>query len=382
MRVGKKGMVRKDACSRCPMHFIKALMIAVVLAMTAASPSASAAPSASANKSTSTDWIGDRLDLPRSWVSIPTEYGWVHADPADRPVAIHLAQLAAARIPDLATELQVPVGRRIHIVLAHTQAQFEDLQPGTSPDWADGTAWPSRGWIFLRSPKIRDGTATPLPQVLDHEIVHILLGRAFYPRPVPRWLQEGMAQLLAREYTAETTRTLAAGTLGKNLLSIHEISRGFPRNAARAHLAYAQSADLVAFIQSEYGPNALPTLVREMVTGERFAPALAVATGHTMDEVDATWRGRLTDSPFALSALTDEGIWWGLGALLVPLAWFSVRRRNQKRIEGWKREEILEDALTRVIERMEAGRRDAPQEEMDTPSFFTHPIPKDPTDWH
>lgn len=370
------------------MHFIRALLFAFVLMM-AALPRTSAAlapgsapPSARASKTVATDWIGDRLDLPKDWVSIPTEYGWVHADPSDRAVAMHLAQHAAARIPDLATELHVPVGRRVHIVLAHTQDQFTDLQPGSSPDWADGTAWPSRGWIFLRSPRLRDGTATALAVVLDHEIVHILLGRAFYPRPVPRWLQEGMAQLLAREYTAETTRTLAAGTLGKNLLSIHEISRGFPRNAARAHLAYAQSADLVAFIQSEYGPEALPTLVREMVTGERFAPALAVATGHTMDEVDAIWRGRLTDSPFAFSALMDEGIWWGLGAFLVPLAWFSVRRRNKTRIDRWKREEILEDALTRVIERMEEKRVDAARQETDIQPFFTHPIPEDPNDWH
>ncbi len=325
----------------------------------------------------SSDWVDDRLVPPQDWITIPTEYGWVHADPADRAVALSLARHAAQRIPELGQTLQVPIGRKMHIVVAHTAEQFRNLQPRPSPDWADGTAWPSRGWIFLRSPRLRDGTDSPLQQVLDHEIVHVLLGRAFHPRPVPRWLQEGMAQLLAKEYTAETTQTLARGILGKNLLSIHEITRGFPRNAARAHLAYAQSADLVAFIRSEYGAEALPTLVREMAQGERFEPALAIATDHTADEVDAAWRSRLQASPLAFSPLLDEGIWWGLGALLVPLAWLVVRRRNQRRLDKWEREEVLEDALYRVLERMKSM-----EEPDESPHPFIHPIPDDHLDWH
>jgi hypothetical protein len=346
--------------------------------MAGIAPTAWGQQQATAAAPVASDWIDDRLELPADWVTIPMDYGWVHADPADRPVAVYLARHAAAAVPDLAQTLQVPVGPRIHIVLAHTQSQFRTLQPGPSPDWADGTAWSSRGWIFLRAPRLRDGTASPLSQVLDHEIVHILLGRAFHPRPVPRWLQEGMAQLLAREYTPELTRTLAKGILGRNLLSIHEISRGFPRDPARAHLAYAQSADLVAFIRNEYGPAALPTLVREMTQGERFGPALAVATGKRVDDVDAAWRARLTDSPFGLTPLLDDGLWWGLGALLVPFAWLVVRRRNRVRIDRWKREEVLEDALYRVIERMEQERLQPP----DPPIGFDHPIPDDPTEWH
>ena len=47
----------------------------------------------------------------------------------------------------------------------------------------------------------------------------------------------------------------------------------------------------------------------------------------------------------------NEGVWWAFGALLVPLAWFLVRRRNQKIVARWRREEVLEDALYRTLER-------------------------------
>ncbi len=318
-----------------------------------------------------------QLEIPQGWVAIPSPHTDVHADPSDRTTALRLARHAAEAVPRLAAELQVPVGPRMHVVLAHTEEDFRTLQPGRMPDWADGSAWPSLGWIYLKSPRIRDGTASPLETVLDHEIVHVLLGRAFYPRPVPRWLQEGMAQILAREFTPDKTKALARGVLGKNLIGLHELSRGFPKNGARAHLAYAQSADLVAYISSTYGKEALPTLVREMAKGEQFEMAIRIATSKSIDEVDLAWRSRLQDSDFSLGPLMDEGIWWGLGALLVPLAWFTVRRRNRVRMERWRREEVLEDALARVVERAwgEEPTREEP---------FDHPIPDSPDEpiWH
>jgi hypothetical protein len=45
----------------------------------------------------------------------------------------------------------------------------------------------------------------------------------------------------------------------------------------------------------------------------------------------------------------SEGIWWGLGAFLVPLAWLSVRRRNKVKVDRWKREEVIEEALYHAI---------------------------------
>ena len=317
------------------------------------------------------------LALPTGWVEVPAPHAVIHANPADRATAVRLARHAAEAVPRLAKKLEVPVGPKMHVVLAHTEEEFKNLQPGRMPDWADGSAWPSIGRIFLKSPKIRDGNASPLETVFDHEIVHVLLGRAFHPRPVPRWLQEGMAQLLAREFTPEKTEILARGTLGKNLIGLHELSRGFPRDPARAHLAYAQSADLVAYIQSAHGPDALPTLVREMAKGEHFGMAIRIATGRTIDEVDMAWRARLQDSGFSLTPLLNEGMWWGLGALLVPLAWFAVRRRNRVRLDTWRREEVLEDALARVVER--AWGESSSHEDQ-----FDHPVTEETDDplWH
>ncbi len=290
--------------------------------------------------------------VPDDWTVVPSPFADVHSTNGDKPTALRLSRHIAATLPGLARELDLAIGNRIHVVVAPTQAAFHDLQPGRAPDWADGPAWPKHGWIFLRAPRLRGQTTETLEMVLEHELVHILLGRAFGSRTVPRWLQEGLAQLMAGEYTAETTKTLAQGTLGDNLISLQELSRGFPKNPLRAHLAYAQSADLVAFIRNEYGPTALKKVIHGLAAGENFAPTIRRATGDLVEEVDHKWRSRLKASPFQLSPLMDEGVWWGLGAFLVPLAWFAARRRNRKKLDRWKREEILEDALYRTIERV------------------------------
>ena len=60
----------------------------------------------------------------------------------------------------LAKRLGVPMGRPVDVYLAPDEATFRSLQPGTIPDWADGTAWPTRGLVYLRSPRIRAGTAS------------------------------------------------------------------------------------------------------------------------------------------------------------------------------------------------------------------------------
>jgi len=290
--------------------------------------------------------------VPEDWAVVPSPFADVLSTHGDKPTALRLSRHIADALPRLAKELDIPIGNRMHVVVAPTQDLFHSLQPGNAPDWADGTAWPQRGWIFLRAPRLRGQTTESLEMVLEHELVHVLLGRAFGPRKVPRWLQEGAAQLMAGEYTAETTQTLAKGTLGDRLISLQELSRGFPKNPLRAHLAYAQSADFVAFIRNEYGPSSFKKMIKLLARGENFASAVRLSTGERVEDIDQKWRSRLQSSPFQLSPLMDEGVWWGLGAFLVPLAWFAVRRRNRKKIERWKREEILEDALYRTIERV------------------------------
>ncbi len=287
--------------------------------------------------------------LPDEFEVVEGHYARFHHDPADRALALDLARHAASSVPAFADRLGIPAGETIEIVLAHTQEQFDGLQPGAPPDWADGTAWPSRGLIFLRANRIRPGTEEPLPVVLDHEIVHILLGRAFDGRPVPRWLQEGVAQVWARQYTAATTETLAKGLLGRDLLSLSDLASGFPADPVRARLAYAQSADFVAWLQNEHGPQAVPTAVHLMADGSSFGAAMREATGQSTSELDGEWRSRLEASGLWLTPLLSETAFLGLGSLVLVVGGVGVLRRRRARMDQLAAEDEAREAVARAM---------------------------------
>jgi hypothetical protein len=280
------------------------------------------------------------------WIRQTNPYADVISSPGDRKVGLQLAHHSLEAIPRIAKELGVATGGPLQIYIAETQEEFLAMQPNVPPDWADGTAWPKNGWIFLRSPRVRGGMASPLTQVLDHEIAHILLGRAFAHRPVPRWLQEGVAQMVAREYTPEKVAMLGSFAEPMSLL---DLARGFPKERFAAQMAYAQSADVISFIFREFGSSSLQVLIKEMSQGIPFNTALVTATGLTPEELDTAWRGRILSMPLWIRNISVDSTLLALVALVVLFG--SLRKYKQHRQENteWEYEELVHQKLVQEI---------------------------------
>ena len=299
-----------------------------------------------------------RVEQPEGWHVATFTGGLVMGDESDQVVVEKLAAHAEEALPRLAAELGIPPQLSVSVTVAPSEVLFRDMQPGRAPTWADGTAWPNDGLIFLRSPRLRPGPATPLSTVFDHELVHVLMGQAFGDRPVPTWLQEGVAKVMAREVNEHMTDALAGAMLTGRLLSLEEITSGFPSEPGRAQLAYAQSTDLVAFIRNHWGKEALQVVIQRMAQGEDVDTALRAATGLGPTALDAAWRGRLLASPLWLKALAQPGLWLGAGSLFFVVAGLFRLRRTHKKfdqmvqqdaIEDRRREEALMAALARRV---------------------------------
>ena len=271
------------------------------------------------------------------WWAQEGQYARVFAGATDSDTSRRLANHAAAAVPRLAARLGVPAGATIDVYLAPTQEDFDRLQPGVPPEWADGTAWPRWGIIFLRSPHARPGTAAPLEQVLDHELVHVLLGRAF-AGPPPRWLQEGLAQYYAGELGPDTATTLSGVVFGRErLFALNALSRSFYADPLLAREAYAASADFVGFLAGRYGEAAVHRLIDAMAQGASFEAAVPIATGESMVSIEAAWAGRWSDPARWITHLED--VLWGLAAALVVVGAWRARRRTRATLARWEREE-------------------------------------------
>ena len=286
------------------------------------------------------------LESKADWLRSSSPYADIYASVEDETVAHDLMRHAHTAIPRIAKQLGVSTGGSMQIYLANTQAEFQAMQPYAPPDWADGTAWPKNGWIFLRSPRIRSGLAEPLHQVLDHEIVHILLGRAFAHYPVPRWLQEGVAQVVAGEYTPNKVDQL--GTFAEPM-SFLELAKGFPADALRARMAYAQSASLVAYLFQAHGTQSLQILIEEMSQGRELDVALVRATGLTPQELDVAWQGRTLSMPLWLRSLSIDGTLLALVGVVILLGSSRKYKQYRKGNHMWDEEERVHQKLVQEI---------------------------------
>ncbi len=271
------------------------------------------------------------------WHTAAGLYANVHGDPGDHATIKRLANHAAESVPTLVSRLGLRPGGTIDVYLVDDERQFHALQPGATPDWADGTAWPRWSLVFLKSPSIRPGTASPLEQVLDHEIVHVLLGQAFGPRPVPRWLQEGMAQFYAGE-ASERAMAMARGELGGEVLPLSQFTGGFPLDPLAAQLAYAESADFIAWIAGRNGESALRALVRVMAEGGSADEGIRAATGLSLAEADAAWRAPYEETDWA-RWLVHPAPWGVLGGIGLGLAAWRRVRRGEAKLRRWEAEE-------------------------------------------
>jgi hypothetical protein len=335
-----------------PKRVFRGLLFGLLLGLGLHQAPALAGPTSFARPTEAVDAEGALSPLPEppaGWKSQRGVYAQVHTDPADVAQGRRLLQHAEAAVPRLAAALGLAPGRTIEIYLSPDQKTFDTMQPGEPPGWADGTAWPSRGLIYLRSPRVRPGDAAPLEQVLDHELVHIILGRAFLPRAVPRWLQEGAAQLFAGEIKPEMTERIGLGMLTGGLIPLEDLTRGFPDDPLRAQLAYAESADFVAWLKSTYGEEALHTVILGLSQGRPPAATLREATGKSLQELNDEWRDRLSASGLWLRPLVSDSALFGVGAVLMVLGYLRKRKKSQDRMERWTREDALQDKLERDL---------------------------------
>ena len=96
-------------------------------------------------------------------------------------------------------------GPPIHVILAPARS---DLARST-PRWIGGFAVASAETLVLFPGRAPSYPHNSLDALLQHEVAHILIGRAAEGRYVPRWFNEGLAMAAERTWALEDTTRLA-----------------------------------------------------------------------------------------------------------------------------------------------------------------------------
>jgi hypothetical protein len=253
-----------------------------------------------------------------------------HFRPKDRGIAQALADQTPMRVAAIHDTAGLPIPAHIDVVLSPTFEDFAAAQPGDPPSWAAGTAYAARSEVYLRSRMPRVGV-DPIDQVYVHELVHVFLGRSFAKGAPPRWLNEGLARLLAREFRPAEQMELTRAALAGGLLSLERLSVEWPRGSRQASLAYAQSVDFTAYL-GDMGPEVLPTLITRLSEGESLEVALRKITGSGLEELEKDWSRRMTFWHAFLPVIGGSGFLWGIASAIFGVAAFRKRRSVRRRI--------------------------------------------------
>jgi len=162
-------------------------------------------------------------------------------------------------------------------VVLYTTEQFHDVT--RSPAWAAG-AYDGTIRVPMRGALDR---AEELDRVLAHEFTHALV-RTLAARPVPAWLNEGLAAALERSDLDWATRRVERS----QPIPLTALRTGFGRfSGAQAELAYATSALAVRRLLEEGGGFAVANLLRDLGAGDDFDGAFQHRFQRTFADFEA-----------------------------------------------------------------------------------------------
>ncbi|HYH98104.1 peptidase MA family metallohydrolase [Hyalangium sp.] len=253
------------------------------------------------------------------------------------------------------TEIRVGVDRAEYEQLA--------LPGGAPPKWAVALAYPAHGIILLNA---RHLSGPEGPVTLRHELAHVALGQF---APVwPRWFQEGMAQHLTGERVAITHyAALFRAVTQERVFHFEDLSEAWPDMPSDVEVAYAQSADFMAWLAGTHGPGPMNQLLELVSKGERFETAFGKAFRSSLTVEENAWRGGLSTRFGWLPLTTSMQLAWLVAPVLCVAAYIRRRLQRAARLEAMAAEdaaaEAAEDAAIRVLAAEAAQRGLPPPEE-------------------
>jgi hypothetical protein len=226
------------------------------------------------------------------------------------------------------------------IVLAPTPRAFSEATGGGAPEWAGGVAIPDLRLIVLPSYPLADVRSADAAATLRHEIAHVALAQRL-PQPIPRWFQEGYAEVAAGSWDVESGWTLRVAFMLNRAPPLDSLALAWPRTAGRARLAYLLSATMVDHLRRRTGDEGFALLLQNWRREGTLDQAVRVTWGMTMGQLEDEWRKDVRRRYGWLSIAANVGIVWFVVMLLGFLALIPRRRRNRERIAAMERENLM-----------------------------------------
>lgn len=271
------------------------------------------------------------------WKERGNEHFRVYHHPQEAINVAELLQALERLKPNLEEKLDVTLPQPPRIFVVSSQKEFDRATGGRLPVWSQGVSFPMNGTIVLKSPSFSEDIQT-FHRTAAHELVHLMIGIKA-GNGIPRWLNEGLAQLLSGEGPGKPMVRLSRALWSGRLIPLTAIENvdGFPHT--QANLAYLQSYNAAEFLLKQYGWDVLRELLKKLGRGARWDEALFETIETDQAGFEASWLASLETSHRWLILLDLHIYLFAAATLLVLWSGVAIIRRRRKIYRQWEAED-------------------------------------------
>lgn len=255
------------------------------------------------------------------------------------PTLAGVAARIRTEMPDLqgvqALLGDVPLPARVRVILAEQESE----EGRSAPTWVSGYALPALDTIVLFPARVPAYPDRNLPTLLAHELAHLLVDHAAGGHRMPRWFQEGVATVAAREWGLEDSARFAAAVIGPGPGSLKAVDDGFVRDAGQVARSYALSSALVRHLLRRSGKDAIARILARVRQGQPFDVAFERTSGLPLGSFEQDFFGREVFWRTWVPFLSGSAALWMLITALALLAIWRRRRLDAAQRAAWEEEE-------------------------------------------
>ncbi len=186
-----------------------------------------------------------------------------------------------------------------------------------------------------------------LRSTFKHELCHLLLHDQITHTPIPRWLDEGVAQWAsdgAGDILMDQKRSiLNRVALSGRFIPLASLSRGFPAADDALTLAYEESKSFVDYLIRLQGREGVLRLLEQMKKGESVERAVQATYGESLNSLEREWHKDLQNAMtwFTYVSYHLYEILFALAALITIYAAFRIMVKKRRRMKEYVDEPLL-----------------------------------------
>ena len=185
------------------------------------------------------------------------------------------------------------------------------------------------------------GLKADLLKTFIHELTHIILGSAFKGEgQIPRWLNEGIALYVSREWSFNRVTAMTRAVLTDSIIPLSELTYRFPENPRDLQLAYAQSFYLVSFLITRFGRESFHTFIRLYSQNKDLENTLFQVYSLSVEELESQWTSFLEMRFSWIPLITSSTTLWFVITLIFVYGYLNKKRKMKGTLKQWEEEEL------------------------------------------